>query len=251
MTGNAFYNPATSVAVPAAAVPANANPYANAQPPALPSAVPGAVPGVGAWPPRQPTAEEIWFQLGYYAEPTEADLLADLLGAYNSSLPNFLSNGGIGMLAHLMATMIDQRLVNFFQNCQILVMEGEGGLHLKPNPEQGTDEGKRLIGVTEASVGATITELGTHISQFAPMFATPENDVIVKHRQAATIAAQNSIAGIAGDLFGGDSGDPNEPSGIMKLLNLGGRAAGASVGVNIPPLGAVPPVNPPPGYGGY
>lgn len=193
------------------------------------------------------TPDQLYQQLGYYTNPTEVDIDADLLSNYNP-VASFLSEKqGLLILAHLISTVVDHRLKDFFENYKINLMQAEdgSGMFLKPSVEQPTEEGARLKGLNDTAVQAELGALAEHLKT---SIVDPGNAIITTHRQAASLAAQS--LGIAGLLETAAGGDPNAqgPGALSNLMNWGLHVGTGGLVPRIPaqPNMQPPPMTPPP-----
>ena len=166
------------------------------------------------------TPDMLYQQLGYYTQPTEVDIDADLLNNFNPMAAFLSEQQGLLILAQLVSTVVDHRLKSFFESYHINLMEAEdgSGMFLKPKLEQVTEEGTRLKGLTHTTVQAEITGLSDHLRT---SFVDPGRAIISTHKQAAALTAQSS--GIAGLLESAAGGDPNAqgPGALSNIMNWG------------------------------
>ncbi len=196
------------------------------------------------------TPDQLYQQLGYYTVPTEVDIDADLLSNSNP-VASFLSEQqGLVVLAHLISTVVDHRLKEFFENYMIMLMQAEdgSGMFLKPSIEQTSEEGARIKGLTETTVQAEIGALSDHLKT---SFVDPGKAIINTHKQAASLAAQSM--GIADLLADATGTDPNAqgPGALSNLLNMGLHIGTGGLVPRLPaqqvPMGGQPPMTPPTG----
>tara|TARA_B100001564_G_C20668017_1_gene684757 strand:- start:4128 stop:4901 length:774 start_codon:yes stop_codon:yes gene_type:complete len=196
------------------------------------------------------TPDQLYQQLGYYTVPTEVDIDADLLNSYSPVASFLTEQQGLVVLAHLISTVVDHRLKEFFENYMILLMQAEdgSGMFLKPSIEQATEEGARLKSLSDTTVQAEIGALSEHLKT---SFVDPGKAVINTHKQAASLAAQS--LGIAGLLETAAGGDPNAqgPGALSNIMNWGLHVGTGGLVPRIqpsmmPPPGQ-PPMTPPPG----
>jgi len=244
------YNNYLTSASPVAA----ASPWGAAAPAQAPMQVPmqmsGAMPQMGGANPYL-TPDMLYQQLGYYTQPTEVDIDADLLQNYNPMAAFLSEQQGLLIMAQLISTVVDHRLKSFFESYHINLMEAEdgSGMFLKPKLEQLTDEGTRLKGLTHTTVQAEINGLAEHLKT---SFVEPGKAVISAHKQAAALTAQST--GIAGLLESAAGGDPSQggPGALSNIMNWGLHVGTGGLVPRIPvmppgyaPMG-VPPMTPPP-----
>jgi len=238
MTGQFFTNPQATAPVatgfmPSAPVPSG-NPYQPQQP--SPSGYSGD-PRSGA-----ATATMIYQQLGYWdGNPTEIDIFSDIIRAA-SPVGRFLAGEhGFPAFAQFFSSLLDYKLVNFFKEFRMGVVQDEAGaMFLQPLPEQPTDEGKRLQTVTMADVAADITAIS---EQLKDTLIAQADDLLAKHRQAAQmIAAQSGLDGILASAVDGNQGN----GALSRMISGAGNTALRMVGVPIPAASLQPP--PPPLY---
>ncbi len=173
--------------------------------------------------------------LGYYQQPTEVDIDADLLSNSNPVATFLSEQQGMLILAQLISTVIDHRLKEFFESYMIMLMEAEdgSGMFLKPKIEQVSEEGIRLKNISSASVQAELSGLAQHLHTTV---VAPGQQVISTHKQAAGLAAsQLGIEGLLGEAMGGDSNDG--PGALARLANLGLHVGSGGI---IPRLPATP-----------
>lgn len=186
------------------------------------------------------TAAMIYQRMGYWdGNPTEIDIFADILKA-SSPVSRFLaSEQGFPALAQFFSVLIDYKLVSFFKEFKLGMVQDEatGSMYLQPLPEQPTDEGKRLATMTIAEVSTAMSSIS---EQLKNTLIAQADELLANHKQAAQMkASQTGIEGILSD-----AADGNSQGMISKVaggvLNTGLRA----FGVPVAPASAGPP--PPP-----
>lgn len=216
------------------------NVYMNAAPPSSYGGAPmGQMGGNFQFSPEQAmqTASMMYQQMGYYSgNPTEVDIISDLLGA-QAPVANFLaSEKGLLILTQLFSTLFDYKMVNFYKNFKLQVMQDEGGnMFITPALEQSSEAGKKLAQFTQAEVQTEMSRI-TELLR-ADMLAKSQA-TIQRHREAAQAKAQSSgLTSLLDEATGAKQGG----GGLAKLVNFTARAAGMPVA----PLNNSPP--PPPG----
>lgn len=207
-------------AAPAAAAPPPFNPYAGQQ------QQQGIPQGYG----QPPHPMQFYSRLGYGAEPTMIDIIADLLNESNSPM-RFWTQGGLQALTDVNRALMLQTLTHFFKNCRVNVVQDETGMFLQIASEQGTEEGKRIQTLTENDVGSEISK----IAQFAKEAVLDVSDSKIKlHRDAAAAAAQTGAMGAMAEAFMGD--EAQQGGGVMS-------AVGGAVGAGLRGIVGLPPAN--------
>jgi len=243
MTGYSSYLQTAAPTQP----PAQAFAHAPAPVPApAPAPVHGGFPQPGGANPYL-TPDQLWMALGYYQQPTEVDIDADLLSNSNPVATFLSEQQGMLILAQLISTVIDHRLKEFFESYMIMLMEAEdgSGMFLKPKIEQVSEEGIRLKNISSASVQAELSGLSQHLHTTV---VAPGQQVISTHKQAAGLAAsQLGIEGLLGEAMGGDGNDG--PGALARLANLGLHVGTGGLVPRLPtapmqPTG-YPPMTPP------
>jgi hypothetical protein len=242
MTGEFFTNPQTTA-------PAATTFMGGAAAPAAPSgnywaSNNGQQGGSGAVPsdPRMggATATMIYQQLGYWdGNPTEIDIFSDIIRAAAPVGRFLVTDQGFPALAQFLSSLIDYKLVNFFKEFKMGIVQDESGaMFLQPLPEQTTDEGKRLQTITMAEVATNMTAIS---EQLKVTLIAQADDLLSKHRQAAQMrAAQTGFDGILADAVGGEQSGGGLSRLVSGVVNTGMRA----VGVPVPPVAQPSP--PPP-----
>ena len=244
MTGYTNYLQ-TTAAAPAPAAPAF---------PTAPAPAPAPAPAAPAWGGQQVgganpylTPDQLWMALGYYTQPTEVDIDADLLNSSNPMATFLTEQQGMLILAQLISTVVDHRLKEFFESYMIMLMEAEdgSGMFLKPKIEQISEEGIRLKNLSAASVQAELSGLSQHLHTTV---VAPGQQIISTHKQAAGLAAQQlGIEGLLGDAMGGD--DAGGPGALARLANLGLHVGSGGIiprlPANQPVQNGYPPMTPP------
>jgi hypothetical protein len=241
MTGQFFTNPqstapvATGFMPPAGAAPvAPSGNYWAANNGGAAGAVPSDPRMGGA------TATMIYQQLGYWdGNPTEIDIFSDIIRAAAPVGRFLVTDQGFPAMAQFLSSLIDYKLVNFFKEFKMGVVQDESGsMFLQPLPEQTTDEGKRLQTITMAEVATDMTAIS---EQLKVTLIAQADDLLSKHRQAAQMrAAQTGFDGILADAVGGEQSGGGLSRLVSGVMNTGMRA----VGVPVPPVAQPSP--PPP-----
>jgi hypothetical protein len=227
--GSSFM-PAAPAAAPAAAY---GNPYGGQQY------------GGQQFDPRysQQTAHMIYQELGYRdGNPSEIDVFSDIVRSA-SPVARFLTAGDSGMiglqvLAQFFSTMLDYKLVSFFKDFKLSIVQDESGaMHIAPALEQDTERGKELNSTTMAEVSSDLTSITQTLQRDLLQSA---NHTLTSHREAAKIISQQGgISQMLDEASGKRGGGPGI---VSSVLNFGLRTAG----VPVPPAtGGMPP--PPPG----
>lgn len=183
------------------------------------------------------TASMMYQQMGYHSgNPTEVDIISDLLRAQAPVSKFLASEKGLLILTQLFSTLFDYKMVNFFKNFKLQVMQDENqNMFITPALEQTTEAGKKLAQFTSAEVQTEMSRITDLLR--AEMLANSEA-TIQRHRQAAQLKAQSSgLTSLLDEATGAKQGG----GGLAKLVNFTAR----SVGMPIPPLNNNPP--PPPG----
>lgn len=200
--------------------------------------MPGTGPGMD---PNQmfASASMLYQQLGYLnGSPTEVDIISDLIRA-DKPLADFLTHKlGLPMVVQLFSTILDYKLVSFFKDFTLGIVQDESGnMFIQPALEQQTERGKTLSTMTSAEVQAEMTRISETLK--AEMLGESQR-IIGLHKQAASMKAQSSgLSNMLDEATGSNSGSGG---GLAKLVNFGLRTAG----VPVPPTqGGNPP--PPPG----
>jgi hypothetical protein len=192
----------------------------------------------------QQTAAMIFQELGYRdGNPSEIDIFSDIVRSA-SPVARFLTGGHSGMiglqvLAQFFSTMMDYKLVSFFKDFKLSIVQDEAGaMHIAPALEQDTERGKELISTTMAEVS---TDLNSITQTLQNELLQSANHTLTSHREAAKIIAQQG--GISQLLDEAAGGQKRGPGVMSSVINFGLRTAG----VPVPPVqqGGMPP--PPPG----
>jgi len=219
------------------AQPAQGNPWMTQQPQQQPGYPQYATnPQMGA-----ASAAMIYQQMGYWdGNPTEIDIISDIIKA-SAPVSRFLAaEQGLPALATFLSVLLDYKLVNFFKDFKIGVVQGEDGqMFLQPVAEQPTDKGKELSTMTMAEVQTSMTSISETLK--STLIANADQQ-LANHRQAAGLKAQQmGVEGVISDAL--DGGKSGKPGILATTLNLVGRSAG----LPLPPVnqGTMPP--PPPG----
>lgn len=195
------------------------------------------------------TPDQLWMALGYYTQPTEVDIDADLLNNYNPFASFLTDQQGLLVLAQLISTVVDHRLQSFFENYMICLMEAEdgSGMFLKPRVEQLSEEGVRLKALSHTTVQADLTQLSDHLRV---SFVDPGREIIHTHKMAASLLAQSS--GLSGLLEAAAGGDAQGTGHLSNLMNWGLHVGTGGLVPRIQPVmagpgmaGVPPPMIPP------
>jgi len=199
----------------------------------------GQQPNMGWGSPEQSmqTASMLYQQMGYYSgNPTEVDIISDLLKAQAPVAKFLASEKGLLILTQLFSTLFDYKMVNFFKNFKLQVMQDEAqNMFITPALEQTTEAGKKLAQFTSAEVQTEMSRITDLLR--AEMLANSDA-AVQRHRQAAQMKAQSSgLSNLLDEATGAKQGG----GGLAKLVNFTARAAGMPVA----PLNNNPP--PPPG----
>lgn len=189
------------------------------------------------------SAAMIYQRLGYWdGQPTEIDVISDIIKA-STPVSRFLSSEqGLPALAQFLSVLIDYKLVNFFKEYKIGMVQDEatGSMYLQPLAEQPTDRGKELHTMTMAEVSTTMSGIS---EQLRATLIAQADELLSSHRQAAGLLAQaTGVEGVIADAL--DGGKSGKPGLLTTVLNTAGRAAG----LPLPPVNnnqGMPP--PPPG----
>ena len=190
------------------------------------------------------TADMIYREIGYRdGNPTEIDIFSDLLNG-TAPVERFLvgdgwnEGDGLSILAHFFSKLLDYKLVSFFKDFRLsIVQDADGAMFIAPAPEQTSERGKELALTTIAEVSAEMNMISQNLQT---NLLESANRKLASHREAAKIIAQQGgITALLDEAAGGGKGGP----GVMSTaLNFGLRTLGVPVG---PPQGTQPP--PPPG----
>ena len=241
MAENFFSNPnpapqSTGFMTPAAPaqVAPTGNPFVNQGAPVNGY---GANPQMGA-----ATAAMIYQRMGYWdGNPTEIDIFSDIIRAA-SPMGRFLaSEQGFPALAQFFSTLIDYKLVSFFKEYKLGMVQDENGqMFLQPLAEQPSERGKELHTMTMAEVSTTMSAIS---EQLKSTLLAQADELLSNHRQAAQMrAAQQGLDGIIADAVDGNGGRGGALSSIISGVT---NTAMRSVGIPVPPAATGPP--PPPG----
>ena len=188
------------------------------------------------------SAAMIYQQMGYWdGNPTEIDIFSDLLKA-SSPVARFLaSEQGFPAMATFFSTLLDYKLVNFFKEFRIGVVQDESGaMFLQPVPEQPTEKGKELATITMAEVSTSMTAIS---EQLKSTLIAQADQMLSNHKQAAGLRAQQSgVEGVIADMVEGNSSKGGVLSGIVSGV---ANTAMRSMGMPVAPVSNMPP--PPPG----
>jgi len=191
----------------------------------------------------QQTAHMIYQELGYRdGNPSEIDVFSDIVRSA-SPVARFLTGGESGMiglqvLAQFFSSILDYKLVSFFKDFKLSIVQDEGGaMHIAPALEQDSERGKELISTTMAEVSSELTSITQTLQR---ELLQSSNHNLASHREAAKIISQQGgLSQMLDEASGKRSGGPGV---ISSVLNFGLRTAG----VPVPPAtGGMPP--PPPG----
>jgi len=184
-------------------------------------------------------AAMIYQSMGYQGQPTEIDIISDLVKNQAPVARFLVSEQGFPALATFLGVFLDYKLVQFFKNYRIGVVQDEssGQMYLQPMPEQPTEQGKELHTMTIAEVQSSIASISDMLRS---NLIARADEVVSKHKQAANALAQGSM--VEGMMAEAVSSNKGAIAGAASgALNLGLRA----LGVPVPAASASPP--PPPG----
>ncbi|MBT93232.1 MAG: hypothetical protein CMA60_00190 [Euryarchaeota archaeon] len=185
------------------------------------------------------SASMMYQQLGYWnGNPTEVDIISDLLKAQTPMATFLASEQGLPIMAQLFSVLFDFKMTSFFKDFRLAIVQDEGGnMFIAPAVEQTTERGKALATTTQAEVQ---TEMANISDTLRNTLIAGSEQIISTHKQAASIKAQSSgLTSIIDEATGGTN---QNGGGLTKLVNFALRAGGAP----IPPVqqGGPPP---PPG----
>lgn len=215
-------------------IPPAGNPY---QQPGFAPGTMGAAGGYGQNPEAMyQSASMMYQQLGYWnGNPTEVDIISDLLKAQAPMAKFLASEQGLPIMAQLFSVLFDFKMTSFFKDFKLAIVQDEGGnMFIAPAMEQTSERGKSLATTTQAEVQTEMTKISETLR--STLIANSEQ-VISMHKQAASIKAQSSgLTSMLDEATGAQSG-----GGLAKLINFGARAMGAP----IPPTQSGGPPPPP------
>ena len=171
------------------------------------------------------SASMIYQKLGYWnGNPTEIDIIGDLL-KHQSGIAKFLaSEQGLPIIAQLFSVLFDFKMTSFFKDFKLAIVQDDGGnMFIAPAVEQSSERGKSLATTTQAEVQTEMSKISETLK--GTLIANNEQ-VLSAHRQAANIKAQSSgLSSILDEATGAKQGG----GGLAKLVNFGARAAGFPV----------------------
>ena len=204
-------------------------------------------PGQYGYDPRYAmTADMIYREMGYRdGNPTEIDIFTDLIkGA--APVERFLvgdgwaDGNGLAILAHFFSKLLDYKLVSFFKDFKLAIVQDEAGaMFIAPAPEQDTERGKELALTTIAEVSAEMSMIQANLR--TNLLDAAERK-LVSHREASKIIAQQGGISQLLEEATGNNGQKGGGGVLSGLANFGLR----TMGVPVPPAQTgMPP--PPPG----
>lgn len=192
------------------------------------------------------TADMIYREMGYRdGNPTEIDIFTDLIkGA--APVERFLvgdgwaDGNGLAYLAHFFSKLLDYKLVSFFKDFKLSIVQDEGGaMFIAPAPEQDSERGKELALTTIAEVSA---EMNMIQSGLKTNLLDAAERKLVSHKEASKIIAQQGGISQLLDEATGSNGQ-NRPGILSSVANFGLR----TMGVPVPPAQGTGMPPPPPG----